>query len=69
MREQFAGAEETEHFRILLEGPGCRAWYLGERFLRQTLGLPEQIVLVHPPEHIRDTERFTPEQMADYTIG
>ena len=31
--------------------------------------MPEQIVLVHPPEHIRDTERFTPEQMADYTIG
>ena len=69
MRDRFAGADETSRFRILLEGPVCRAWYLGERFLRQTLGLPEQIVPVHPPEHMRDTERFPAEQRTDYTIG
>ncbi|XP_028069559.1 uncharacterized protein LOC114272081 [Camellia sinensis] len=69
MRERFAGAEENLRFRILLKGPVCRAWYLGEHFLRQTLGLPKQIVPVHPPKHMRDTERFTPERMADYTIG
>ena len=69
IRDRFAGAEETARFRILLEGPVCRAWYLGERFLRQTLGLPEQIVPVHPPEHMRDTERFTVDQMVDYTLG
>ena len=69
MRDRFTGAEETSRFRILLEGPVCRAWYLGERFLRQTLGLPEQIVLVHSPEDMRETERLTTEQMADYTIG
>ncbi|GMP23555.1 hypothetical protein CsSME_00001102 [Camellia sinensis var. sinensis] len=69
IRDRFAGAEETSRFRILLEGPVCRAWYLGERFLRQTLGLPEQIVPVHPPEDMRETERLTTEQMADYTIG
>ncbi|KAI7990360.1 Protein MAINTENANCE OF MERISTEMS, partial [Camellia lanceoleosa] len=68
-RARFVGAEETTRFRLLLKGPVCRAWYLGERFLRQTLGLPKQIVSVHPPEHMRDTERFTSEQMADYTIG
>ncbi|KAF5933114.1 hypothetical protein HYC85_029285 [Camellia sinensis] len=39
MRGRFPGAEETSRFRILLEGPVCQAWYLGERFLRQTLGL------------------------------
>ncbi|KAL7184930.1 hypothetical protein ACSBR2_026973 [Camellia fascicularis] len=69
MRDRFAGADETSRFRILLEGLVCRAWYLGERFLRQTLGLPEQIVPVHPPEHMRETERFTTEQMADYMLG
>ncbi|KAF5934658.1 hypothetical protein HYC85_030829 [Camellia sinensis] len=69
MRDRFAGAEETSRFRILLEGPVCRAWYLGERFLRQTLGLPEQIVPVHPPADMRETERLTSEQMDDYTIG
>ncbi|KAL7213424.1 hypothetical protein ACSBR2_016030 [Camellia fascicularis] len=69
VRERFAGAEETAQFRILLEGPICRAWYSGERFLRQTLGLLEQIAPGPPPTHMRDTERFTLEQMADYTIG
>ncbi|GMP93976.1 hypothetical protein CsSME_00043599 [Camellia sinensis var. sinensis] len=68
-QDRFAGAEETARFRILLEGPVCRAWYLGERFLRQTLGLPEQIVPGPPPTHMRDTERFTAQEMADYTIG
>ncbi|KAI8029683.1 Protein MAIN-LIKE 2, partial [Camellia lanceoleosa] len=67
--DRFARAEETSRFRILLEGSVCRAWYLGERFLRQTLGLPEQIVPVHSPEHMRETERFTPKQMTDYMIG
>ena len=44
VRDHYEGAGETARCRILLEGPVCRAWYLGERFLRQTLGLPEQIV-------------------------
>lgn len=69
VRERFAGAEETARFRILFEGSVCLAWYLGEHFLRQTLGLPEQIVLGPPPVHMRDTERYTLEEMADYTIG
>ena len=69
MRERFAGAEETAHFRILLEGPVCRAWYLGERFLRQTLGLLEQIVPGPPPTHMRHTEGFSFEHMRDYTVG
>ncbi|KAF5934503.1 hypothetical protein HYC85_030674 [Camellia sinensis] len=68
-RDRFTGADETSRFRILSEGPVCRAWYLGERFLCQTLGLPEQIVPVHPPEDMRETERLTTEQMDDYTIG
>ena len=68
-RDRFAGAEETSRFWILLEGQVCRAWYLGERFLRQTLGLPEQIVPVHPPADMRETERRTTEQMDDFTIG
>ncbi|KAF5932183.1 hypothetical protein HYC85_028354 [Camellia sinensis] len=69
MRDRFAGAEETSRFWILLEGLVCRAWYLGERFLRQTLGIPEQIVPVHPLADMRETERLTTEQMADYTFG
>ncbi|CAL5356789.1 unnamed protein product [Camellia sinensis] len=33
------------------------------------MGLPEQIVPSLPPTHMRDTERCTAEEMADYTIG
>lgn len=67
--ERYAGAEETNQFRILLEGPVCWAWYLGERFLRQTLGLPEQIVPLLPPIDMRQTEIYPPHEMDDYTIG
>ena len=69
IRDRFAGVEETARFKILLEGLVCQAWYLGERFLRQTLGFPKQIVPGPPPTHMRDTERCTAEEMADYTIG
>ncbi|XP_028059974.1 uncharacterized protein LOC114263606, partial [Camellia sinensis] len=69
MRGRFPGAEETSRFRILLEGPVCRAWYLGERFLCQTLGLPERIVPVPPPANMRETEGLTTEQLDDYSIG
>ena len=69
MRDHYEGAEETARCRILLEGPVCRAWYLGERFLRQTLGLPEQIVPGSPLTHMRHTERFSLEQMRGFTVG
>lgn len=69
VRDQYAGARETARFRILLEGLVCRVWYLGERFLRQTLSLPEKIVLGPPLTHMRHTERYTLEEMMDYTIG
>ncbi|GMP77497.1 hypothetical protein CsSME_00033759 [Camellia sinensis var. sinensis] len=63
VRDQYMGARETAQFRVLLEGPIYRAWYLGERFLRQTLGLPEQIVPRPPSTHMRHTER----DEGDYT--
>ncbi|XP_028079978.1 uncharacterized protein LOC114281629 [Camellia sinensis] len=69
VQKRYVGAEESARFRLLLEGPVCRAWYLGERFLRQTLGLPEQIVPGPPPIDTRQTERYPPYEMADYTIG
>ena len=69
VRERYAGARETARFRVLLEGPVYRAWYFGERFLRQTLGVPEQTVPAPPPTHTRHTEGYTLEKMIDYRIG
>ncbi|XP_028115128.1 uncharacterized protein LOC114313012 isoform X2 [Camellia sinensis] len=44
LRFQFAGGWGSSRYRILFEGPVSRAWFLGERFLRQTMGFPELIV-------------------------
>lgn len=69
VRDRHASAQETARFRILLEGPVCSVWYFGERFLRQTLGVPEQPVPAPPPTYARYTERYTLAEMTDYTIG
>ncbi|XP_028061342.1 uncharacterized protein LOC114264797 [Camellia sinensis] len=34
LRFQYAGGSGTSQYRLLLEGPVGRAWFLGERFLR-----------------------------------
>lgn len=39
-RFHFARAWGASRYRLVLEGPVGRAWFLGERFMRQTLGLP-----------------------------
>ncbi|GMP99157.1 hypothetical protein CsSME_00046744 [Camellia sinensis var. sinensis] len=43
VRDRFAGALEASHFWLLFEGPVCQTWFLGERFLRQAMGLPEPV--------------------------
>ncbi|CAL5364253.1 unnamed protein product [Camellia sinensis] len=61
--DQFAGARRATRFRLLFEGPICRAWFLGERFVRQTLGLPQPIVPMGPPPSMRATEQLTSQEM------
>lgn len=67
VRDQFMGAREASRFRILLEGPVYRAWFLLERFLRQSVGLPESVVPILPPTYMRITERYTEQEMIDFT--
>ncbi|GMP54659.1 hypothetical protein CsSME_00019746 [Camellia sinensis var. sinensis] len=67
--DQFAGAREASCFWFLLEGPVCRAWFLGERFLRQTIGLPESVVPMPPPTYMRATEKFIFQEMMNFTRG
>ena len=42
---------------------------MGERFLRQSLGLPEPVVLMLPPTYMRVIERYTTQEMIDFTKG
>ncbi|KAL7213066.1 hypothetical protein ACSBR2_015718 [Camellia fascicularis] len=58
VRDQYAGAWATSRFWILLEGPVCQAWFLGERFIRQTLGSPIPVVPMPPPASMRTTNNL-----------
>ncbi|GMQ10972.1 hypothetical protein CsSME_00053766 [Camellia sinensis var. sinensis] len=69
VRDQFAGAWGASRFQLLFEGLVCRAWFLGERFLRQTMGLPEQVVSMAPPPFMRATERLIFQEMIQFTEG
>ena len=60
LRLQFAGGWGSSRYRILFEGPGGRAWFLGECFLRQTMGFLELSVPSAPPDDIRLADRLTP---------
>ncbi|GMP24169.1 hypothetical protein CsSME_00001532 [Camellia sinensis var. sinensis] len=67
--DQFAGARGATRFWLLFEGPICRAWFLGERFVRQTLGLSQPIVPMGPPPSMRATEQLTSQEMIQFTRG
>ncbi|GMP85730.1 hypothetical protein CsSME_00038774 [Camellia sinensis var. sinensis] len=69
VKDQFASAREASRFWILLDGPVCRAWFLGERFLRQSLGWPEPVVPMLPSTYMRVTERYTMQEMINFKRG
>ncbi|CAL5404346.1 unnamed protein product [Camellia sinensis] len=66
---QFAGAWGASRYRILFEGPVGRAWFLGERFMRQTLGYPAQEIPSPPPLDMRSTESLTSQEVSDLMQG
>ena len=68
-RFQFARGWAASRYRILFEGPADRAWFLGDRFMRQTMGFPEQSVPAAPPDDMRSTERLTPQEVDSAMLG
>ena len=69
LRFQFAGAWGTSRYRVLLEGPVGRAWFLGERFPRQTWGYPVQDIPSAPPDNMRTADRLPPQGVVDARLG
>ena len=69
IRFQFPGAWASSHYRTLFEGPVGRAWFLGDRFMCQTMGVPEQSVPSAPPDDMRSAERLTPEEVDVAMLG
>ncbi|GMP61367.1 hypothetical protein CsSME_00023862 [Camellia sinensis var. sinensis] len=68
-RFQYARGWAASRYRILFEGPVGRAWFLGDRFLCQTMGYPEQSVPATPPVDMRFTGRLTPQKVASAMLG
>lgn len=65
----FAGAWGASRYRILFEEPVGRAWFLGDRFLRQVWGYPEQDVPSAPPDDMRTADRLSPQNVIDAMQG
>lgn len=55
--------------RILLEGPFCRQWYLGERVVRQSLGYDAFKVPKPIPSSMLNTRSLTVKDVAQWTEG
>ncbi|GMP80760.1 hypothetical protein CsSME_00035751 [Camellia sinensis var. sinensis] len=68
-RDEYTSSRDTSRLRILLEGPFCWTWYLGERFVRQTLGLPYPIVLAPPPLFIRTVNSLLVDAIVQFMAG
>ncbi|KAL7212351.1 hypothetical protein ACSBR2_015103 [Camellia fascicularis] len=69
LRFQFAGAWGVSRYRILFEGPVGRAWFLGDRFLRQVWGYPTQDLPSAPPDDMRTADRLTPQEAVSVMLG
>ncbi|XP_028106146.1 protein MAINTENANCE OF MERISTEMS-like [Camellia sinensis] len=69
LRFQFAEAWGASRYRILLEGPVGRAWFLGERFLCQTWGYLVQDIPSAPPDDMRTADRLPPRGVVDARLG
>ncbi|GMP42091.1 hypothetical protein CsSME_00011948 [Camellia sinensis var. sinensis] len=66
---EYAGGWATSRYRILFEGPAGRAWFLGERFMRQTMSYPHQDIPSAPPVDMRSTEGLAPQDVVSTMLG
>ncbi|KAI8547445.1 hypothetical protein RHMOL_Rhmol07G0196200 [Rhododendron molle] len=64
------GSRVLDHPRSLLEGPFCRAWYLGDRVVSQWCPRAEafQFLPPHPPTSMRSTSSLFKENLKNARI-
>ena len=55
--------------RLLLEGSGCRMWYLGERVIGQYSADPRTVVPQLPPQNVYYTHQLREEYLARWIAG
>ncbi|XP_028101615.1 uncharacterized protein LOC114300938 [Camellia sinensis] len=69
LRFQYPGGSGTSQYRFLLEGPVGRAWFLGERFLRQLWGYTSQDPPAAPPVSMRTAVRLSHQEVVGGMLG
>ncbi|CAL5394275.1 unnamed protein product [Camellia sinensis] len=69
VRLQYTGASGISQYRVLLEGPVGRAWFLGERFLRQVWGYLSQDIPAVPPASMRTADRLSYSEVVGAMLG
>ncbi|KAF5932382.1 hypothetical protein HYC85_028553 [Camellia sinensis] len=69
LRLQYTGASDISQYRVLLEGPVGRAWFLGERFLRQVWGYLSQDIPAVPPASMRTADRLSYSEVVGAMLG
>ena len=68
-RFQFTGGWGASRYRILFEGPVGRAWFLGDRFLRQVWGYTSQATPSAPPVDMRIADRLSSRDVVSAMLG
>ncbi|XP_028091796.1 uncharacterized protein LOC114292086 [Camellia sinensis] len=66
---QYTGASGISRYRVLLEGPVGRVWFLGERFLRQVQGYLSQDIPAVPPASMRTADRLSYSEVVGAMLG
>ncbi|XP_028105625.1 uncharacterized protein LOC114304687 [Camellia sinensis] len=69
LRLQYTGASDISQYRVLLEGPVARVWFLGERFLRQVWGYLSQDIPAVPPASMRTADRLSFSEVVGAMLG
>ncbi|KAF5933096.1 hypothetical protein HYC85_029267 [Camellia sinensis] len=69
LRLQYTGGSDISQYRVLLEGPVGRAWFLGERFLRQVWGYLSQDPPAVPPVSMRTADRLSYSEVVSAMLG
>ncbi|GMP51706.1 hypothetical protein CsSME_00017837 [Camellia sinensis var. sinensis] len=69
LRLQYTGGSDISQYRVLLEGPVGRAWFLGERFLRQVWGYLSQDPPAVPPVSMRTADRLSYSEVVGAMLG
>ncbi|THG16071.1 hypothetical protein TEA_005606 [Camellia sinensis var. sinensis] len=69
MKDKYAKSWDTSQMRNLLEGPFCLTWYLIERFVCQTIGLPTSVVPAPPPTSMTIANSLPVEVIVQFMAG